>query len=72
MPFFGAYESTATLPADLMVRLEPGREAAYIAHFAATAVAGHSENILKMDKVMEYLRVHKEKGFPVPKIAWKL
>jgi hypothetical protein len=71
VPFFSSLEGTATMLADFMIRLEPGREAALIAFFAATA-QGVGKNILKMDKVMESLRKHREKNYPVPKIAEKL
>ncbi|MDZ4298992.1 MAG: hypothetical protein U0998_06105 [Moraxellaceae bacterium] len=71
IPFFGSYEGTATILAQFMINLAPGRKAAFIAQFAATAVGGHAK-ILKMDKVMDELATHKTMGYPLPRIAVKL
>ncbi len=67
-PFFEAYQGPANLLCDWMVRLEPGRKAA---HLAGIASAGRmfGINFLKIDKVREDIQEHREKDYPVPKIA---
>lgn len=67
-PFFEAFQGTATILCEFMVRLEPGRNAALIAFIAATAKS-ISKDILHIDKVREDIRKHKERGYPLPKIA---
>jgi len=67
-PFFGAFQSTATMLCEFMVRLEPGRNAAQIAFFAATAKS-IGENILHMDKFREDIEKHKANGYSLPRIA---
>jgi len=70
-PFFEAFQGTATMLCEFMVRLEPGRNAAHIAFFAATAKS-IGESILHMDKVREDIKKHKANGYPLPKIAENL
>jgi hypothetical protein len=70
-PFFDAFQGTATMLCEFMVRLEPGRSAAKIAYFAATAKTV-GENILNMDRVREDIKKQKEKGYPIPVIAESL
>ncbi len=70
-PFFEAYQGTVTLLCSFMVRLEPGRNAAQIAFFAATAKSV-GENILHMDKVREDIEKHTAKRYPLPNIAKNL
>jgi hypothetical protein len=67
-PFFEAFQGTATILCEIMVRLEPGRNAVVIAFFAAMAKS-IGEHILHMDKVREDIEKHKAKGYPLPKIA---
>lgn len=67
-PFFEAYEATATMLCQFMIRLEPGRKAAVIASLAAIAKSGH-DKLLNMDIVLEDIKKHLEKGYPLPKIA---
>lgn len=70
-PFFEAFQGTATMLCEFMVRLESERNAAQIAFFAATAKS-IGENILHMDKVREDIEKHKANGYPLPKIAESL
>lgn len=57
-PFFEAFQGTATMLCEFMVRLEPGRSAAHIAFFVATAKS-IGEKVLHMDKVREDIEKHK-------------
>lgn len=67
-PFFDVYQGTATMLAQFMFSLQPGRKAAKIAFFGATAKSA-GENVLHMDKVREDIMEHKANGYPVPAIA---
>ncbi|MCV6609135.1 MAG: hypothetical protein OIF55_00020 [Amphritea sp.] len=70
-PFFEVYEGSATLLCEFMIRLQPGRKAAFIAFFAASAKT-MGENIIKMDVVYKDIEEHKAEGYPLPKIAMNI
>lgn len=67
-PFFEGYQGPANLLCDWMIRLEPGRKAAQL---AAIVSGGKMFGLqfLKIDKVREDIQEHREKNYPVPKIA---
>lgn len=67
-PFFNGLAGTATLLAEFMVRLAPGRHAALIAFFAATAKSVGT-NVIKMEKLREDMAKHVANGYPLPAIA---
>jgi hypothetical protein len=67
-PFFEQYQGAAYLLTEFMIRLEPGRTSAQLAFLAASAKSGH-DKYMKMDKIHEDLRKHRERGYPLPKIA---
>jgi hypothetical protein len=68
LPFFEAFQVPATMLAEFMVRLEPGRKSVTIASLAAMAKLG-GQKYLKMDSVREDLKAHVAKGYPLPNIA---
>jgi hypothetical protein len=68
LPFFEAFQFTATMLSKLMIRLEPGRKAVLIASEGVMARTVPVE-ILKMNTIRENIRKHVEKGYPLPKIA---
>jgi len=68
IPFFEAFQAPATMLAEFMVLLEPGRKAVIIASLAIMAKLG-GDKILKMDSIRENIRVHVAKGYALPKIA---
>jgi hypothetical protein len=68
LPFFEAFQTTATMLSEFMVRLEPEREAVLIASYGVLVRTGPVE-ILKMGAIRESIREHVEKGYPLPKIA---
>lgn len=67
-PFFDAVHGPATMLADIMVRLEPGRKAATIAYFAAMAKS-EGDDIVRVDKLRDDVRNQREQGYLVPVIA---
>lgn len=67
-PFFNGLAAAATLLSEFMVRLAPGRNAALIAFFAATAKTISTE-IIKMDKLRSDMAKHVADGYPLPAIA---
>jgi hypothetical protein len=67
-PFFIALAGTATLLSEFMVRLAPGRNAAQIAFFAASAKS-ISHEIIKMDKLRSDMAKHVAEGYSLPAIA---
>jgi hypothetical protein len=68
LPFFEAFQVPATMLAEFMVRLEPGRKSVPIAALAAMARLGNRQ-FLKMDSIKEDIKAHMAKGYPLPKIA---
>lgn len=67
-PFFNELAGTARMLSEFMVRLQPGRNAALIAFFAAT-VKGVSSEIIHMDKFRDDMRKQVDAGYPLPEIA---
>ncbi|MEW6774684.1 MAG: hypothetical protein AB1405_00145 [Bdellovibrionota bacterium] len=67
-PFFQSFQGVATMLCEFMIRLAPGRKAAQIAFFAATAKA-ISKDILHIDKLRQDMKAHTAKGYPLPRIA---
>lgn len=68
VPFFEAFQTPATMLAEFMVRLEPGRKAVTIASIAVMVKLG-GEKVMKMDSVRESIKSHVAKGYALPKIA---
>jgi hypothetical protein len=68
LPFFEAFQFTATMLSEFMVGLQPGRKAVLIASYGVMARTVPVE-ILKMNTIRENIRKHVEKGYPLPKIA---
>jgi hypothetical protein len=68
LPFFQTLSGPATILSDFMFRLGPGRDAAKIAFFAASAKA-ISPEIVKMDKVRTDIAKHIANGYTLPAIA---
>lgn len=71
VPFFEAFQAPATMLAEFMVLLEPGRKAVTIATMAVMVKLG-GERLMKMDSIRESIRVHVAKGYALPKIAERL
>ena len=70
-PYFNSISGTARLLAEFMVRLAPGRNAAVIAFFAASART-FSRDIVKMDELRKDMEKHVADGYQLPKIAVEL
>jgi hypothetical protein len=67
-PFFNELAGTARMLSEFMVRLQPGRNAAFIAFFAAT-VKGVSPDIIHMGKLRDDMKKQVDAGYPLPEIA---
>ncbi len=68
LPFFEAFQIPATMLAEIMMRIQPGRKSVPIASLAAMARLGN-EKFLKMDSIRADIKAHVAKGYPLPKIA---
>lgn len=67
-PFFNSLAGVAQILAEFLFRLEPGRNAAMIAFLAANAKV-ISRDIIKMDKLHEDIKKHRDSGREIPAIA---
>jgi hypothetical protein len=67
VPYFSSLAGTAAMLAKFMMTLQPGRAAAQIAILGVTLRWGGTAGV-NMDKVLEDLKDHCEKNYPVPKI----
>lgn len=69
LPFFEPYQATAKMLAQFMMKLEPGRKAVALAAYGVLVKISPTENLLKIDEIRQDIKVHKEKGYPIPAIA---
>jgi hypothetical protein len=68
LPYFDAFHGSAHMLTEFMVRMEPARNAAQIAFFAASAKTV-AKTFIKMDKIRQDIAAHVAKGYPLPEIA---
>ncbi len=68
-PFFQTYQGSATMLANIMMRLRPGRNAVYLALIVNVDMLIPTKNMVKDDKIIEEIENHKAKGYPLPRIA---
>ena len=68
LPYFQAVSGVAHMLSEFMFRIGPGRNAALIAFFAASAKS-ISPDIIKMDKLRADMAKHVQSGHPLPAIA---
>lgn len=71
LPYFDSLQGHASMLAEFMFQLEPGRKAVPLALFGAMA-AHDLDNILKIESVRQDIKEHREKGYKIPKIAERL
>ena len=67
LPYFDTYIGSLRLLTEFVLRLQPGRKAALLAHQVALAKA--SEMPMKEDKIREEIETRKASGLSIPKIA---
>ncbi len=69
IPFFSIYRGHATMLAEIMISLLPGREAVSIASMASLSMTAPTKGIMKDDKIKNSIKNHEAKGYPLPRIA---
>lgn len=68
-PFFSIYQVPATMLAEIMITLLPGREAVSIASMACLSMTAPMKGMMKDDKIIDAIEKHKAKDYPLPRIA---
>lgn len=69
-PFFDVYESVATMLANFMIMLSPGRESVMLASMVVMSMIA-PKGVMKDDKILESIEKHRKKDYPLPKIVEK-
>ncbi len=67
-PFFSIYRGHATMLAEIMIKLLPGREAVSIASMVSLSMTA-PKGMMKDDKIKDSIKNHEAKGYPLPRIA---
>ena len=68
LPYFQRYATVASILGELMVRVQPGRKAAFLASMVALLKTS-PEGWVKKDKILEDVEKHRKAGSPLPAIA---
>jgi hypothetical protein len=68
LPFFDVYQPTATMLAEFMIKLSPGRKSVILASMVVASMLA-PKGVMRDDKIREDIENHRKKGYPLPKIV---